>query len=181
MHLGIFPISSLANYLIVLNIMNKEKMNKGIAVTAAVVIVFAFLLVAGVVDLSGIGIGGDSSVASLGEVDPNSGVLVEDVTVGEGEEVVAEMLITVHYTGALEDGTVFDSSVQRDEPFEFVYGAGQLIPGFEMGMQGMKVGGKRLMRVPAELAYGDQEIGGIPAGSALIFEVEVLGVEEVVE
>lgn len=103
---------------------------------------------------------------------------IEDIVVGEGKEAVAGKLISVHYTGTLLDGTKFDSSVDRGTPFEFVLGAGQVIQGWDQGFNGMKVGGKRKLNIPADLAYGPIARGLIPANSALIFEVELLDVIE---
>jgi FKBP-type peptidyl-prolyl cis-trans isomerase len=107
------------------------------------------------------------------------GLVVEDVVVGTGEEAVAGKTVSVHYTGKLTNGTVFDSSIPRGEPFKFVLGAGMVIKGWDQGVAGMKVGGKRKLTIPAPLAYGNQEVGGgkIPAGSTLVFDVELLAVE----
>lgn len=106
-----------------------------------------------------------------------SGLVVEDLVVGTGDEAVAGKVVAVHYTGTLTNGTVFDSSIPRGEPFQFTLGAGMVIKGWDLGVAGMKVGGKRKLTIPAPLAYGDQAVGGgkIPAGSTLVFEVELLG------
>ncbi|MGH2541960.1 MAG: FKBP-type peptidyl-prolyl cis-trans isomerase, partial [Ardenticatenaceae bacterium] len=107
------------------------------------------------------------------------GLKYEDVVVGEGEEVEVGDLVQVHYTGWLENGTQFDSSVDRGEPFSVSLGAGGVIEGWDEGLQGMRVGGKRTLVIPPELGYGPQGSGGvIPPDATLIFEVEVLGVEE---
>jgi hypothetical protein len=100
-----------------------------------------------------------------------------DSVVGKGAEAVTGKSVTVHYTGTLKDGTKFDSSVDRKEPFTFALGAGQVIKGWEQGIVGMKVGGKRKLTIPAELAYGANAVGAIPANSTLIFEVELLEVK----
>ena len=105
-----------------------------------------------------------------------TGLITKDVVIGEGEEAVAGLVVTTHYTGTLDDGTVFDSSVTRGAPFSFTLGVGQVIQGWDLGIAGMKVGGKRELTIPANLAYGDRAIGAIPAGSTLHFEVELLGV-----
>lgn len=106
-----------------------------------------------------------------------SGLIVEDEVIGTGAEAVAGKTVSVHYTGTLENGTKFDSSVDRGTPFEFALGAGQVIAGWDEGVAGMKIGGKRKLTIPANLAYGDRAIGSIPANSTLIFEVELLGVK----
>lgn len=107
-----------------------------------------------------------------------SGLIIKDIIIGDGEEAVAGLIVTTHYTGTLEDGTVFDSSVERAAPFSFTLGIGQVIVGWDLGIAGMKVGGKRELTIPANLAYGNRAIGAIPANSTLYFEVELLGVSE---
>jgi FKBP-type peptidyl-prolyl cis-trans isomerase len=104
-------------------------------------------------------------------------VEMQDTVVGKGAEAVNGKSVTVHYTGTLKDGTKFDSSVDRKEPFTFTLGAGQVIKGWEQGIQGMKVGGKRKLTIPPELAYGANAVGAIPANSVLIFDVELLEVK----
>ncbi|HJL55849.1 MAG: FKBP-type peptidyl-prolyl cis-trans isomerase [Candidatus Pacebacteria bacterium] len=102
---------------------------------------------------------------------------ITDTVIGTGEEAVAGKIITVHYTGTLTNGAKFDSSIDRGEPFRFILGAGQVIQGWEQGFAGMKVGGKRSLVIPANMAYGDRAIGAIPAGSTLLFDVELLAVD----
>lgn len=102
---------------------------------------------------------------------------LEDTKVGEGEEVHSGDHITIHYLGTLENGQKFDSSYDRGTPFKCRIGVGEVIDGWDMGVIGMKVGGKRKLIIPPGLAYGDRAVGSIPAGSTLIFEVELLGVE----
>lgn len=101
---------------------------------------------------------------------------IEDIKVGEGDEVTSGDYVTIHYHGTLEDGSVFDSSYDRGTPFKTRIGVGEVIEGWDMGVPGMKVGGKRKLTIPAKLAYGDQSVGSIPAGSTLIFEVELLSI-----
>lgn len=102
---------------------------------------------------------------------------IEDKKVGIGAEAVAGKVVSVHYIGTLLDGTKFDSSYDRGEPIKFTLGAGQVIPGWEQGIIGMKVGGERTLTIPPELAYGDRAIGPIPANSTLKFEVKLEGIE----
>ena len=101
---------------------------------------------------------------------------IEDVEVGDGEEAVEGKSVTVHYTGTFPDGTKFDSSVDRGDPFTFTLGAGEVIAGWDQGVAGMKVGGKRKLTVPPELGYGPNDYGSIPGGSTLLFDVELLEV-----
>lgn len=104
-------------------------------------------------------------------------LIVEDVTVGEGTQAQAGQKVSVHYTGWLENGTKFDSSKDRNEPFEFPLGRGYVIPGWDQGVAGMKVGGSRKLTIPPHLGYGASGAGGvIPPNATLIFEVELLAV-----
>lgn len=93
---------------------------------------------------------------------------------GTGEEAKNGDKVTVNYVGTLENGTKFDSSIDRGEPFEFTLGAGEVIKGWDDGVKGMKVGEKRKLVIPSELGYGPQAVGSIPANSTLIFEVDLL-------
>jgi FKBP-type peptidyl-prolyl cis-trans isomerase FkpA len=106
----------------------------------------------------------------------DSGLKFEDTSMGEGDIASKGQTVSVHYTGWLENGTKFDSSKDRDEPFEFKLGAGQVIRGWDEGVAGMKVGGVRRLTIPPQLGYGDRGAGGvIPPKATLIFEVELLG------
>ena len=106
-----------------------------------------------------------------------SELIIEDLTVGEGATAAAGQSVSVHYTGWLTDGTKFDSSVDRNDPFDFNLGRGQVIPGWDQGVAGMQVGGKRKLTIPPELAYGSRGAGGvIPPNATLVFEVELLGI-----
>ena len=101
----------------------------------------------------------------------------EDLLVGEGAEAVSGKSVSVHYTGTLTDGTKFDSSLDRGQPFDFTLGAGMVIKGWDQGVPGMKVGGKRKLTIPPEMAYGERGFPPvIPPGSTLIFEVELIAV-----
>jgi FKBP-type peptidyl-prolyl cis-trans isomerase FkpA len=107
----------------------------------------------------------------------SSGLIIEELSVGDGDEATAGQNVTVHYTGWLTDGTKFDSSKDRDEPFAFPLGARRVIAGWDEGVQGMKVGGKRKLTIPPELGYGSRGAGGvIPPDATLVFEVELLDV-----
>ncbi|MCA9565556.1 MAG: FKBP-type peptidyl-prolyl cis-trans isomerase [Myxococcales bacterium] len=102
---------------------------------------------------------------------------VKELQVGDGQEAAAGNTVSVHYTGRLTNGQKFDSSLDRGKPFEFQLGAGRVIKGWDVGVAGMKVGGKRELTIAPEWAYGDRAVGGvIPANSTLVFEVELLGV-----
>lgn len=102
---------------------------------------------------------------------------IQDIVVGSGAEAVPGKILVVHYSGAFSDGRVFDSSYQRNVPFQFPLGAGQVIAGWERGFNGMKVGGKRRLVIPGHLAYGAEGRPGIiPSNATLIFEVELLEV-----
>lgn len=103
---------------------------------------------------------------------------IDEVVIGEGAEATNGATVAVHYTGKLTNGTIFDSSINRGTPIEFVLGAGDVIAGWDQGLNGMKVGGKRVLTIPPSLAYGDQGAGGvIPPNSTLIFDVELVEVK----
>ncbi|MBI5133887.1 MAG: FKBP-type peptidyl-prolyl cis-trans isomerase [Candidatus Taylorbacteria bacterium] len=105
------------------------------------------------------------------------GLEIYDLQPGTGAEAVAGKTVTAHYVGTLADGTKFDSSLDRGEPFSFTLGAGQVIQGWDLGIQGMKIGSVRRLVIAPELGYGDRAIGPIPAGSTLVFEVQLLDVK----
>ena len=119
-----------------------------------------------------------STEATPGQAEDVTELKIEDVKVGTGAVAKAGTAVTVHYTGWLTDGTKFDSSVDSGQPFTFNLGAGEVIPGWDQGVAGMKVGGIRKLTIPPDLAYGDAGAGGvIPAGATLVFRVELLGVQ----
>tara|TARA_B100000586_G_scaffold14705_1_gene10075 strand:- start:119 stop:487 length:369 start_codon:yes stop_codon:yes gene_type:complete len=104
-----------------------------------------------------------------------SGLQYTDLAEGDGEEAQAGNNVSVHYTGWLTDGTKFDSSVDKNQPFQFPLGAGRVIAGWDEGVCGMKVGGKRKLTIPSDLGYGPTGAGGvIPPNATLVFEVELL-------
>ncbi len=107
------------------------------------------------------------------------GLQIEDVVVGTGTIAQKGNALAVHYVGTLQNGTKFDSSYDRNQPFQFILGGGMVIRGWDEGLAGMKAGGKRKLIIPPELGYGSRDLGKIPPNSTLIFEVELLAVQEV--
>lgn len=106
-----------------------------------------------------------------------SGLIIEDVLIGDGAEAIAGQNVSVHYTGWLTDGTKFDSSKDRDDPFEFDLGGRSVISGWDEGVQGMRIGGTRKLTIPPQLGYGARGAGGvIPPNATLVFEIELLGI-----
>jgi peptidylprolyl isomerase/FKBP-type peptidyl-prolyl cis-trans isomerase FkpA len=107
----------------------------------------------------------------------SSELIIEERVVGEGAEATPGKDVTVHYTGWLTDGSKFDSSKDRSQPFSFPLGAGHVIKGWDQGVAGMKVGGQRKLTIPPELGYGARGAGGvIPPNAVLVFEIELLQV-----
>lgn len=112
------------------------------------------------------------------EVTTESGLKYTDEKIGEGDSPKSGKTVTVHYTGTLENGKKFDSSRDRNQPFSFTIGVGQVIQGWDEGVMTMKVGGKRKLTIPPELGYGSRGAGGvIPPNAELIFDVELLDVK----
>lgn len=114
----------------------------------------------------------------MSQITTTSGLVIEDVVVGDGAEATAGQHVTVHYTGWLTDGRKFDSSKDRDDPFQFALGARHVIAGWDEGVQGMKIGGTRKLTIPPDLGYGARGAGGvIPPNATLVFEVELLALD----
>ena len=112
----------------------------------------------------------------MAEITTASGLVYEDTVVGEGAEAKAGQQVIVHYTGWLTNGSKFDSSKDRNDPFVFSLGMRQVIGGWDEGVQGMKIGGTRKLTIPPHLGYGARGAGGvIPPNATLVFEVELLG------
>jgi FKBP-type peptidyl-prolyl cis-trans isomerase len=118
--------------------------------------------------------GGDSTTAPT----PTGGgtLVIEDLVVGTGATAAVGDTVNVHYVGTLTNGTKFDSSYDRGTPFSFQVGAGRVIAGWDQGIPGMKVGGKRRLTIPPSLGYGSQAYGPIPANSTLVFDVELVSI-----
>ena len=107
----------------------------------------------------------------------NKELIITDTLIGTGKAAVKGALLITHYEGFLEDGTKFDSSIDKGRPFQFVIGSGRVIKGWDQGLMGMKEGGKRTLSVPSELAYGERQMGAlIKPHSNLLFQVELLEV-----
>lgn len=114
----------------------------------------------------------------MSQITTASGLVFEEIIVGEGAEACAGQMVTVHYTGWLTDGSKFDSSKDRNDPFDFPLGQRHVISGWDEGVQGMKVGGTRKLTIPPELGYGARGAGGvIPPNATLVFEVELLAIQ----
>ncbi len=119
----------------------------------------------------------DDSPPVGAEVTTPSGLKYVDVVVGTGESPEPGRTVTAHYTGTFEDGKKFDSSLDSGKPYSFVIGVGSVIKGWDEGIMSMKVGGKRKLIIPPDLAYGPQGRPGIPPNSTLLFDIELLGIQ----
>lgn len=156
--------------------MSRNQLITGIAIAAALLVVAIFFVFGN--PFESVGNNPLTSAAGTPELSGDNAQLVaQDEVVGTGAEATAGATITVNYTGKFQNGTVFDTSIGK-APFTFQLGAGNVIPGWDQGLQGMKVGGKRLLIIPPSLGYGSQDYGPIPGNSTLIFEVELLSVQK---
>jgi hypothetical protein len=120
--------------------------------------------------------GGDVSSTTTDATPPSSGLQIVDLVEGTGEMPQRGQTVKVHYTGTFENGIKFDSSHDRNQPYEFALGTGPVIQGWHEGIATMKVGGKRKLVIPPHLAYGERGRPGIPPNSTLVFEIELLGI-----
>lgn len=173
--------------------MDKLSKKEWVAVGVSVVFV-AYVMFGGTITsffMNGLGgneaavgsIGGDYSdnLNGMGNETDAGGVATQDLVSGTGQVIQPGQAVSVHYVLSLTDGTLIQDSklVSGGQPFTFVYGAGQLIPGWEIGIQGMRIGGKRILTIPPELGYGAQAAGSIPPNSTLVFEIEVVDAQSI--
>jgi len=149
-------------------------MNKKTTIAVVISIVIVFVLVGGGL-ISGVFT--NNKQAANKNMPTSNQIESKDIVVGTGDVAVAGKDVTVHYTGVFVDGKKFDSSLDRGVPFTFKLGAGLVIKGWDIGVEGMKVGGKRIIVVPPELAYGASDYQSIPGNSTLIFQIELLSVK----
>jgi FKBP-type peptidyl-prolyl cis-trans isomerase len=150
--------------------MNRQRLVTGIAVATGVTVVFLFFVYGNPFTAVESGLNSGLQGAS-------GQLVVQDESVGTGAEAKIGDMLEVHYVGKLSDGTVFDTSI-GGAPFPFMLGAGDVIPGWDQGLQGMRVGGKRLLIIPPDLAYGPSGYGPIPPNATLTFEVELVDIVE---
>ncbi|MEX2010553.1 MAG: FKBP-type peptidyl-prolyl cis-trans isomerase [Parcubacteria group bacterium] len=151
--------------------MKKLTTREGIAVAAAIVTVGVLLFGNSFLTF----INGTNQTEQTNNMNlPQTGFQTEELSPGTGEGAVSGDTITVHYVGRLSDGRVFDSSLDRNQPFSFVLGSGSVIRGWEEGMAGMKVGEKRRLTIAPDYGYGPNDYGPIPGNSVLIFDIELL-------
>lgn len=158
--------------------MKKLNQNQAIAVFVALAILIIFPLLSAQFSIVDSILGNDSSSDSviLDKDAVPQDIISQDIIVGAGAMAVPGKTLLVHYTGQLDDGTVFDTSRDK-EPFMFILGAGQVIEGWDRGLEGMMVGGRRILIIPPEFGYGSGGIGPIPGDAILIFEVELVEVK----
>lgn len=154
--------------------MDKEKIAIFIAVAAVVI---SPLFIFKIIPLNLPELGKMQTTGTVDSSKPSEELKIEDTKVGTGNAVKSGDTIVIHYKGTLENGTQFDSSYDRGEPFETKIGVGEVIKGWDEGVVGMKVGGKRKLIIPPSLGYGDQQVGTIPPNSTLIFDVELVEIK----
>lgn len=151
--------------------MKKLSKNEKIAVTVSLFVIGFFFLFGEQILRVAINSGArDVKIMTIPQI------ISEDKEIGTGAEALPGRQVTVNYTGTFTNGKLFDTSVGK-QPFTFLLGAGQVIQGWDKGVVGMKVGGKRMLTIPQEYAYGANDYGPIPGGSTLIFEIELLNVQ----
>ncbi len=155
-------------------------MNKKTIIAVSVAVVLVFILIGGGLFGGLFTSNNENIVQQPQESKDFSGTELQakDISTGTGDVAVAGKEVTVHYTGVFAgNNQKFDSSIDRGVPFTFTLGAGQVIKGWDLGVEGMKVGGKRVLVIPPQLGYGEKDYGPIPGNSTLIFEIELLGVK----
>ncbi|MFA6270377.1 MAG: FKBP-type peptidyl-prolyl cis-trans isomerase [Candidatus Paceibacterota bacterium] len=160
--------------------MKKLSKKEWVAVSVGVVFVAYTLFGGDVLSLFQTGNTSSNSLAATASANPtNNNVITSDVVVGQGAEVKVGQLVSVNYILALSDGTVVQNSKDFGQTFKFTLGAGEVIPGWEMGFAGMRVGGVRVVTIPPELAYGVNQAGPIPPNSTLIFTIELVDASDI--
>ncbi len=158
--------------------MRKLSKNEWVAASLAIVFV-AYAFFGGSIMNIFTNMSNNNDVAAVVEgTSNNGGIMINDLTKGNGREAKSGDLLSVHYILSLQDGTVIQNSKDFGQPFQFVLGAGQVIQGWEQGFAGMKVGGIRTITIPPELGYGENGAGPIPPNSTLVFTVELVDVQD---
>ena len=152
--------------------MKKLNKNQWIAVSLSLAFLTYLLFAAPLMELF------SPPLDSLETQMPQTGLVTEEIVVGEGPLAETGDILTVHYVGTLSDGQVFDSSLDRNLPFSFTLGAGQVIRGWDEGFSGMRVGGSRRLIMSPDYGYGESGMGTVPPNSTLIFEIELLNAEK---
>ena len=156
--------------------MNKLSKKEGVAVFVGIGVLAYLFFTGPIMSLFSVP-SGDAGLTNNTQMNQD-GFVAQDITVGSGQLAEAGDKIAAHYVGTLVNGQVFDSSRDRGTPIEFMLGVGQVIRGWDEGLVGMRVGGKRVLTISPEYAYGPNAVGSIPANSTLVFEVELMSVEK---
>jgi len=163
--------------------MDTKRKKENLAVVLALLVIAFFFTITTIFFSSepfslsdSLSLAGDNSDTSY-LLEDGADVEIRDVEVGNGAELKEGMLVSAHYVGALPNGQVFDDSTVRGEPIQFVFGGNQIIPGWERGLAGARVGGTRLLFIPPKYAYGEEGFGPIPPNTPLLFEVRILGAQ----